>query len=249
MKYRLLTAIITASAVSALAFVSYQAVSAQGVTQPAPAPESEKEAIVIRKKDPLRTCGERKLAIPEKEPAAVNESQEKKEEAERIQKVKLREQEEFKELVLDIQDLHKELAKLYPHIKEYQEIILEDSAGTYIHNRFSAHSKVTSFTYNPAGDLTCIVFDVSTREVQYPEYFNRRIIRIYYPDLENPEIETMGHNYKNVSNTASLSTLEQAEFGRHMTKQLNLAKSKLQLLVAYHLEQNRRITQWKIRMD
>lgn len=248
MRYRLLTAMITVAAAGM--FTAYHGLTAQGVNQPsADAAENPKEPLVIRKKDPLRTCGERKLAIPEKEPPPANQSQERKEEAELIAKVKQREQAEFRELILDIQSLHKELEKLYPHIKDYQEIFLEDAAGTYINNRLSSHQKVVSFTFNQAGEVSCIVFDVMTREVHYPDYFSRRIIRFYYPDLDNPEVETFRHNYRNVSNIASLGILEQGEFSRQITKELNLAKLKFSLLVAYYQEQNRRITQWKIRVD
>lgn len=180
----------------ALALILVLPLLAQGVNNQAQEEKAPPEKVI----DPVRTCsGAAPENKPENELTSVevpeNANHESKMYHEALEKLLKDDVENLKLLTQELAEKRKLLAKL-THLKgNYHEIQIENLAGYWYQGRFQSLSKILSFTFTDAGDIDCIVLDRNDREIDYPENWTRKVVRIRYPDLNTIEIETHKENY------------------------------------------------------
>ena len=165
------------------------------------APPIEREIIKKKVTDPLRGCTGR-----EKQPA-VEEGElilyattwgnnpregEYRKEMERLLRIEVS---NVRRSLQDVAQKHKELVLLYPEFANYQEIVIEDVPGTYRDGVYVNSKKLIIFHYNEEKALDCVVLDSMTRSIYGANEYTRKLIRLYYPNIQTMELETRRHNY------------------------------------------------------
>lgn len=250
------------SSFTLLAFVAVVAQQPQPQTQPKPqSADPTKEA-----DDKMRRClnqETRNAQVPSdgrpimSENAMGNNPQEKqyREEMERLLTIEI---ENVKTAVKDVELKHKRLVQLYPKLQFYQEIILEDVPGAWREGDYVNSKKVLSLTYAPGQDgtphLTCLVMDSMTRNVYHPDQWTRKLMRLYYPNVQMVELETHRHNFQMPRAGQPAITLEatspeiQLRALRLIYLNLRTALYSMDMLIASYYDKRNRKNEWQINL-
>lgn len=232
-------------------------------TPPASQPAPE---VATESPDRLRRClsdDTRTAQVPSdgrpimSEVAMGNNPQEKqyREEIERLLTIEIA---NVKKAVTDVEQKHKRLIQLYPRLKNYNEIVLEDVPGAWREGMYVNSKKVLSLTYAVGGDgvpkLTCLVMDSMTRNVYYPDQWTRKLMRLYYPNVQMVELETHRHNFRLPKPGAPSITLEgtspeiQLRALRLIYLNLRTALYSMDMLIAAYYDKRNRKNEWQINL-
>jgi len=216
--------------------------------------------------DKLRRCANqetRKAQVPSdgrpimSENAMGNNPQEKqyREEMERLLTVEI---ENVKKAVADVESKHKRLIQLYPKLQYYNEIVLEDVPGAWREGEYVNSKKVLSLTYTISQDgvphLNCLVMDSMTRNVYNPDQWTRKIMRLYYPNVQMVELETHRHNFQLPKLGQPAITLEatspeiQLRALRFIYLNLRTALYSMDMLIASYYDKRNRKNEWQINL-
>jgi hypothetical protein len=191
------------------------------------------------------------------EVAMGNNPQEKqyREEIERLLTIEI---ENVKKAVQDVEQKHKRLIQLYPRLTNYNEIILEDVPGAWREGTFVNSKKVLSLTYAVGSDgapkLTCLVMDSMTRNVYYPDQWTRKLMRLYYPNVQMVELETHRHNFQLPKPGQPSITLEgtspeiQLRALRLIYLNLRTALYSMDMVIASYYDKRNRKNEWQINL-
>ncbi len=216
--------------------------------------QNQKPDIELKKPtDPLRECKAEEfrksdvdnLILPEI--AWGNNPQEAEYRNEIIRLLKL----EIRNVNIAIQDLknkHKELIKLYPELKKYQEIILEDNPGSWRDGLFVNSKKVLSLHYREDGEIDCVVLDYMIRGVEQYEQWTRKIMRIYYPSIQTVQLETLRQNYKLDESLENASPEIQLKALRTVFLNLRSALYSMDMLIAAYYDRKNKRNDWQINL-
>lgn len=148
--------------------------------------------------------------------------------------------------IIDIVIKHKELIKLYPELKEYQEIILEDNPGSWRDGIYVNSKKVLAIHYTADGNVDCVILDSMIRGVDKYELWTRKIMRIYYPSIQTIELETLRHNFRLEESLENSSPEIQLRALRRVFINLRTALYSMDMLIAAYYDRRNKKHDWQI---
>jgi hypothetical protein len=204
--------------------------------------------------DPLRLCenhqeyrkaGANELILPDISWGNNPQEGEYRREVERLLKLEIQ---NVNNAVLDVVNKHKELIKLYPELKKYQEIVLEDNPGAWRDGLFVNSKKVLSLHYADSGDLDCLVLDSMIRGVNKYELWTRKIIRLYYPSIQTLQLETRTHNLRMIESLENTSPEVQLKALRMVFQNLRSALYSMDMLIAAYYDRRNKRNEWQINL-
>ncbi len=214
---------------------------------------TENNTITLKKPtDPLRECrahhkykktNTENLILPDI--AWGNNPQEAEYRQEVIRLLKL-EISNVNQAIIDIVNKHKELIKLYPELKEYQEIILEDNPGSWRDGIYVNSKKVLAIHYTNDGNVDCVILDFMIRGVDQYELWTRKIMRIYYPSIQTIELETLRHNFRLEESLENSSPEIQLKALRRVFLNLRAALYSMDMLIAAYYDRRNKKHDWQI---
>lgn len=138
----------------------------------------------------------------------------------------------IKETISNIERKHAALAKLYPHIKNYQEITLENNPGEWEQKDFYSHRKVVAFHYSGDDKLACIVIDSEKKNVHYDSIWQRKIIRLYIPYIQSMEMESLGHHSRKLETMDNATPEMQLQGLKIISRHLQESLYSIDLMIA-----------------
>ena len=150
--------------------------------------------------------------------------------------------------VRDVERKHKELIVLYPQLKAYQEIALEDVPGAYRDGEYVNSKKLIVMHYNDQGVIDCVVLDSMTRSIYNPTQWTRKVIRLYYPNIQTLELETSRHNYKLRGSLEATSPEIQLKALRLVFSNLRAALYSMDMLIAAYYDLREKKSDWQINL-
>ncbi len=232
----------------------------------APAPAATPANVAKESEDKARRClneSTRNAQVPSdgrpimSENAMGNNPQEKqyREEIERLLTIEIG---NVKTAVKDVEQKHKRLMQLYPRLQYYNEITLEDVPGAWREGDYVNSKKTLSLTYDIGADgvpkLKCLVMDSMTRNVYHPDQWTRKLMRLYYPNVQMVELETHRHNFQMPTMGAPAITLEstspeiQLRALRLIYLNLRTALYSMDMLIASYYDKRNRKNEWQINL-
>ena len=150
--------------------------------------------------------------------------------------------------VVDVERKHKELIVLYPQLKAYQEISLEDVPGAFRDGEYVNSKKLIVMHYNDQGVIDCVVLDSMTRSIYNPTQWTRKVIRLYYPNIQTLELETSRHNYKLRGSLETTSPEIQLKALRLVFSNLRAALYSMDMLIAAYYDLREKKSDWQINL-
>lgn len=232
-------------------FIMFISFSGLLIAQTTPV-SSNNTTVLKQSTDPLRECKEPekyKKSTPDNlilpDIAWGNNPQEAEYRQEIIRLLKI-EISNVDQAIKDLVNKHKELVKLYPELKEYQEIILEDNPGSWRDGLFVNSKKVLALHYNANGDIDCVVLDSMIRGVDQYELWTRKIMRIYYPSIQTIELETLRQNFRLVESLENSSPEIQLKALRRVFINLRTALYSMDMMIAAYYDRRNKKHDWQI---
>lgn len=224
--------------------------------QPAPAAGNEVESNdskveLVTPTDSKRTCGNRddweKTGMYETKKIIVenDEGSMSKDYWEALDKLIIKEKENLKEASERLSYKHQNLIHYFPKFKRYQELVVENVAGSYKNGEYVSIRKFVSFSFTSNHDLDCIVIESMIRQVDRPEIFTRRLVRIFYPDLDNIQIETLRHNFHRSLNLASSSPEVHLESLRKIQDVIDSSVFMIDMMVSQEIQNQNELIEWQ----
>jgi len=176
-----------------------------------------------------------------------NNPQEKqyRQEVERLLKLEI---ENVQGAVSDLTTKHAQLIKLYPRLENYQEIILEDVPGAWRDGEYVSFKKVISMHFNDKHDLECVILDSMTRNIYVPDLWTRKIIRLYYPNVQTMELETKRQNYDLLETLENTSPEIQLKAMRLLFLNLRTALYSMDMMIAAYYDLRNKKNSWQINL-
>lgn len=219
-------------------------------------PLLSQETTSKKPEDPLRVCvnvdaqrskavGSGELILPEISWGNNPQERQYRQEIERLLKIEIN---NVKGAVEDVVRKHKDLVKLYPDLANYQEIILEDVPGAWRDNEYVNSKKVLSMHYDAQHQLTCLVLDSMTRNVYYPSLWTRKLMRLYYPNIQTMELETRKQNFKLNETIENTSPEIQLKALRLVFLNLRTALYSMDMMIAAYYDMRNKKNEWQINM-
>lgn len=204
--------------------------------------------------DPMRACANRdkQPIIPEGEllldsNSWGNNPQEGqyRQEMERLLRIEIS---NVRRSLKDVSDKHKDLIELYPEFSNYQEIVLEDVPGTWRDGVYVNSKRLIVFHYSPEGELDCVVLDSMTRSIYGANDWTRKIIRLYYPNIQTMELHTLRHNYVLGGTLDKTSPEVQLRALRLVFLNLRTALYSMDMMIAAFYDLRNKKNEWQINL-
>ncbi|MCB1317097.1 MAG: hypothetical protein KDK27_14140 [Leptospiraceae bacterium] len=148
----------------------------------------------------------------------------------------------------DIEKKHREFVQIptYAKYRFYQEIILEDEPGTWRGGDYINSKKLIIFHYNEEQNLDCVVLDSIVRSIYHDNSWTRKILRLYVPNVQTVEIQTMKHNYNEHATLDRTSPEVQLKALRGIFLSLRAALYAMDMYIAAYYDKRNRINSWQI---
>ena len=146
----------------------------------------------------------------------------------------------------DVEIKHKELIRIYPHLKHYQEIYIEDTPGAFRDGQYVNVKKLIVMHYSTDGKLDCIVLDSFVRNVEYPDQWTRKLIRLYNPNIQMLELETHRHNFVMHGSLELTSPEIQLRGLRLVYKNLRTALYSMDMVIASYYDLKEKQNSWQL---
>lgn len=222
-------------------------------TKPTDSPTPASTVPLRKPDDPLRQCpkvdikpsGGDQLIMPDISWGNNPQEGEYRREIERLLKLEIQ---NVNGAILDVVNKHKELIRLYPELKNYQEIVLEDNPGAWRESLFVNSKKVLSLHYGDNGEIQCIVLDSMTRGVNRTELWTRKIMRLYYPNVQSLQLETLTHNLRVTESLENTSPEVQLKAIRLVFLNLRTALYSMDMLIAGYYDRRNKRNDWQINL-
>ncbi|MBX7058388.1 MAG: hypothetical protein K1X75_10020 [Leptospirales bacterium] len=151
-----------------------------------------------------------------------------------------------KRAIEDVARKHVELIRLYPQFEAYQEIVLEDNPGSWRDGTFVNSKKLIIFHYTQDKKLDCVVLDSLTRSVYNPNLWTRKLMRLYYPNVQSVELETLRHNYREPGTLDRTSPEIQLKALRFIFLNLRTALYSMDMMIAAYYDRRNQFNEWQI---
>lgn len=234
-------------------------VTAIPAEDPAGSTEGKKEVKLREPADPLRICKGRSvhkqksesltnedgLILPESSWGNNPQEKEYREEVTRLLKLEIA---NVKKAVTDVAEKHERLIELYPQLKNYQEIVLEDNPGSWRDGVYVNSKKVLAMHYDEQGDMTCLVLDSMTRGVYQTAQWTRKVIRLHYPYVQTMEVYTERQNFNDQASLENTSPEVQLKAFRLVFSNLRTALYSMDMMIAAFYDRRRKIHEWQINL-
>jgi hypothetical protein len=218
------------------------------------APSVKRSFVKKKVTDPLRSCKNREKQpdVPEGElifysTSWGNNPQEGqyRQEMERLLRIEIS---NVGRSLQDVHDKHKELIRLYPEFASYQEIILEDVPGTWRDGVYVNSKRLIIFHYDEEKDLDCVVLDSMTRNIYGANEWTRKLIRLYYPNIQTMELQTLRHNYVLEGTLEQTSPEVQLRALRLVFLNLRTALYSMDMMIAAYYDLRNKKNEWQINL-
>lgn len=214
-------------------------------TEERPLKKPEDPARECKNHQEFRKAGADELILPPISWGNNPQEGEYRREVERLLKLEIQ---NVNTAILDVVSKHKELIKLYPELKMYQEIVLEDNPGAWRDGLFVNSKKVLSLHYAETGEIDCIVLDSMIRGVNKYELWTRKIIRLYYPSIQTLQLETRTHNLRMLESLENTSPEVQLKALRLVFQNLRTALYSMDMLIAAYYDRRNKRNEWQINL-
>lgn len=185
------------------------------------------------------------LILPESSWGNNPQEKEYREEVTRLLKLEIS---NVKDAVTDVAEKHRQLIELYPKLKTYQEIVIEDNPGSWRDGVYVNSKKVLAMHYDDQGEMTCLVLDSMTRGVYQTAQWTRKIIKLHYPYVQTMEIYTERQNFKDDASLEHTSPEVQLKAFRLVFSNLRTALYSMDMMIAAFYDRNRKIHEWQINL-
>ncbi len=204
--------------------------------------------------DPMRACSNRDKQpfIPEGEllldsNSWGNNPQEGqyRQEMERLLRIEIA---NVRRSLKDVSEKHQDLIELYPQLAEYQEIVLEDVPGTWRDGVYVNSKRLIIFHYDNEKKLDCVVLDSMTRSIYGANEWTRKIIRLYFPNIQTMELHTMRHNYTLGGTLDKTSPEVQLRALRLVFLNLRTALYSMDMMIAAYYDLRNKKNEWQINL-
>lgn len=150
--------------------------------------------------------------------------------------------------VADVEKKHAQLIELYPQLTKYQEIIIEDVPGVWRDNDFVSSKKLIVFHYNKEKKLDCVVLDSISRSIYQDNTWTRKLLRLYYPNVQSMEMETRRHNFEDRGTLDRTSPEVQLKALRLVFLQLRTALYSMDMMIAAYYDRRNKRNFWQIEL-
>lgn len=151
-----------------------------------------------------------------------------------------------KKTIEEVMEKHKKYVLLFPEEKRYQEITLEDVQQTFKDGEFVGIKKVLAINYDANGSIDCVVLDSYTRNLDNSNLWTRKILRLFYPDVQFMELETHRFNYKLTTFLERTSPWVQLKAIRAAFRELRTTLYTMDRYMADRQERQKKIIGWQI---
>ena len=138
----------------------------------------------------------------------------------------------IKETMVHIEKKHALLVKLYPHLKNYQEIKLTDNPGEWENKDYFSYKKIVAFHFDASDKILCVVIDSEKRNVNYESIWQRKLIRLYNPYIQSMEMESLSQNSRIIHTMDDASPEMQLKGMKIMAKHLQESLYSIDLMIA-----------------
>ena len=149
----------------------------------------------------------------------------------------------IREEIENIEKRHSLLVQLYPNLKGYQEIVIEDKPGYWEHNEYINSRKLIALHFSQENKINCVVIDSERKNIHNATSFKKKFIRLYIPYIQSMEIESISR-FSHVSETMDDATPEmQLKALRLMTVHLKEALYNIDMMISsyYNKRQKRNL--------
>lgn len=150
--------------------------------------------------------------------------------------------------VRDVERKHKDLVQLYPQLRSYQEIVMEDVPGAFRDGEYVSSKKMIIMHYNEQGVIDCVILESFTRNVYNPQQWTRKLIRLYYPNIQTMELETHRHHYQLDGSLELTSPEVQLRALRLVFSNLRQALYSMDMLIAAYYDLREKKNEWQINL-
>ncbi|MCB1172220.1 MAG: hypothetical protein KDK39_01585 [Leptospiraceae bacterium] len=151
-----------------------------------------------------------------------------------------------KRAVADIEKKHEALINLYPSLSSKQVIVLEDVPGVWRNNLYVNSKKLIVFHYDTEKKLECVVLDSFVRNIHNDNDYTRKLLRLYYPNVQTMEMETIRHNYEEGGTLDHTSPEVQLRALRFVFLQLRTALYRMDMMIAAFYDRRNKLNYWQI---
>lgn len=209
-------------------------------------------------KDPMRECKNREKQpfIPEGELLLDSDSWgnnpqegQYRQEMERLLRIEIA---NVRRSLKDVSEKHKDLTRLYPEFSQYQEIVLEDVPGTWRDGVYVNSKRLIIFHYKgddpDKRELECVVLDSMTRSIYGANEWTRKIIRLYFPNIQTMELHTLRHNYVLGGTLDKTSPEVQLRALRLVFLNLRTALYSMDMMIAAFYDLRNKKNEWQINL-
>lgn len=148
--------------------------------------------------------------------------------------------------VEDVVRKHEELIRLYPQFAQYQEIVLEDNPGSWRDGTYVNSKKMIIFHYSAEKKIDCVVLDSFTRSVYNPNLWTRKLMRLYHPNVQSIEVETLRHNYQERGTLDRTSPEIQLKALRLVFLNLRAALYSMDMMIAAFYDRRNKFNDWQV---
>lgn len=254
MKSSSILAITISAAVFAGSIVQFPAIAQDQASsgQAKPVASNGKPAREVT--DPMRECNNRDKQpyIPEGEllldsNSWGNNPQEGqyRQEMERLLRIEIS---NVQRSLKDVSEKHQDLIQLYPEFEKYQEIVLEDVPGTWRDGVYVNSKRLIIFHYDQEKKLDCVVLDSMTRSIYGANEWTRKIIRLYFPNIQTMELHTLRHNYTLGGTLDKTSPEVQLRALRLVFLNLRTALYSMDMMIAAFYDLRNKKNEWQINL-
>ena len=148
----------------------------------------------------------------------------------------------------DVNKKHDTLIKLFPQLKKYQEVTLEDVPGAWRNGEYVNSKRVLAIHFDDSGKMSCLVLDSNQRNIYQTNIWIRKIIRLYYPNVQTMEMESLSHNFQMLETLEHTSAEIQLKAMRLIFSNLRTALYSMDMLIASYYERQRKRNEWQVSM-
>ena len=106
--------------------------------------------------------------------------------------------------------------------------------------------KVLAINYDANGSIDCVVLDSYTRNLDNENLWTRKILRLFYPDVQFMELETHRFNYKLTTFLERTSPWVQLKAIRAAFRELRTTLYTMDRYMADRQDRQKKIIGWQI---
>lgn len=150
--------------------------------------------------------------------------------------------------ILDVEGKFKEMVRVFPHYKDktYKEIILEDKPGVWRDGVYVNILKVIGFHFNEDKSIDCVILDYQIRNIQIENQWTRKLMRLYYPNIQTVELLTIRHNYKMGGTLEKTAPEIQLRALRTYFADVRAAIYVMDMEIAAYYDQRNKVNSWQM---